>query len=350
MPGSKEIQQVIENAVGEVFDSQVAKLRTKVIEKVLADLEPLLSGPPTGTPTDQLNSAVSSVHDVSSQSEILGALLDGAAKFSGRAALFVVRGGEAKGWKARGFDDESAIKSVNLDSGKGLLGRAMQDRMPVAAAAAEFDSQFNQDFGNPADGNALVLPLVVKDKVAAFIYADAGMEAHSKIDSSALQLLVRDAGWWLELLALRKSGGGAVAAGGVEHSPADSMISPPERVVESEIAASAPVAVAAAAVIPEQPSAAVSIAPGDEEVHKKARRFAKLLVDEIKLYNQAKVTEGRQNRDLYERLREDIEKSRATYDKRYGQTPASQGDYFTVEVVRILADNDRDLMGEGFPQ
>jgi len=75
-----------------------------------------------------------------------------------------------------------------------------------------------------------------------------------------------------------------------------------------------------------------------------------LLVDEIKLYNQAKVTEGRQSRDLYDRLREDIDKSRATYDKRYGKTPAADGDYFTLEVIRILADNDRALMGDGFPQ
>jgi len=73
-------------------------------------------------------------------------------------------------------------------------------------------------------------------------------------------------------------------------------------------------------------------------------------MDEIKLYNQAKVQEGRENRDLYERLREDIDKSRATYEKRYGSTPAASGDYFMAEVVRILADNDRSLMGESFPQ
>src|SRR3954466_3328959 len=226
----------------------------------------------------------------------------------------------------------------------------MQDRMPVAAAAAEFDSQFIQDFGNPADGNALVLPLVVRDKVAAFVYADAGTEADSKIDSSALQLLTRDAGLWLELLALRKSGGAAAAPGmAPEHSPAESMISPTEKVVESEIAASAPMA--AAAPTPEEPKAHEPvIAPGDEEVHKKARRFAKLLVDEIKLYNQAKVSEGRENRDLYDRLREDIEKSRATYDKRYGQTPAADGDYFNQELVRILADNDPAIFGDNFPR
>ena len=87
---------------------------------------------------------------------------------------------------------------------------------------------------------------------------------------------------------------------------------------------------------------------GDEEVHKKAKRFAKLLVDEIKLYNQAKVNEGRQNRDLYDRLREDIDKSKATYDKRYGSTPAASANYFNDEIVRVLADNDVALMGGNF--
>jgi hypothetical protein len=89
--------------------------------------------------------------------------------------------------------------------------------------------------------------------------------------------------------------------------------------------------------------------PVEDEVHKKAKRFAKLLVDEIKLYNQPKVAEGRQNRDLYERLKEDIDKSRATYDKRYGESSVAGSDYFTQELIRILADNDVSLMGGSFP-
>jgi len=124
-------------------------------------------------------------------------------------------------------------------------------------------------------------------------------------------------------------------------------IEPAERVSESvgTLTGTAPAAAAAAA-----PAPSASIAPGDEEVHKKAKRFAKLLVDEIRLYNQAKVTEGRQKRDLYDRLKEDIEKSRATYDKRYGNTPAAAADYFNQELIRILADNDAALLGGGFSQ
>ena len=35
-------------------------------------------------------------------------------------------------------------------------------------------------------------------------------------------------------------------------------------------------------------------------------------------------------------------------NKRYGQTPAATGNYFTQEIIRVLADNDRSLMGDGF--
>ncbi len=83
---------------------------------------------------------------------------------------------------------------------------------------------------------------------------------------------------------------------------------------------------------------------------KKPRRFAKLLVEEIKLYNQPKVEEGRQNKDLYDRLKVDIEKSRATYDKRYAESAVASADYFTQELIRILADNDVSLMGASFPR
>jgi hypothetical protein len=86
----------------------------------------------------------------------------------------------------------------------------------------------------------------------------------------------------------------------------------------------------------------------EDELHNKARRFAKLLVDEIKLYNQAKVAEGRKARDLYSRLKDDIDKSRATYERRYGQI--GDVDYFRQELVRVLADDDPALLGASFAQ
>jgi hypothetical protein len=92
----------------------------------------------------------------------------------------------------------------------------------------------------------------------------------------------------------------------------------------------------------------LDLSPEDADVHRKAQRFARLLVDEIKLYNQAKVAEGRRKKDLYDRLKEDIDKSRGTFQKRYGNTAAASGDYFNHELLRSLAEDDISIMGSNF--
>jgi hypothetical protein len=111
---------------------------------------------------------------------------------------------------------------------------------------------------------------------------------------------------------------------------------------------SASAAAAHAASIASSDGGRMALSEEDAETHRKAQRFARLLVDEIKLYNQAKVTEGRKNKDLYDRLKEDIEKSRATYKKRYGNTVAASTDYFQTELVRSLAEDDISIMGANF--
>ena len=110
-----------------------------------------------------------------------------------------------------------------------------------------------------------------------------------------------------------------------------------------------PIGQAETEATPETPPVS-SISPEDQEVHRKAQRFAHLLVDEIKLYNQAKVAEGRKNKDLYDRLKETIEKSRGTYQKRYGSTAAASGNYFQREIIRSLAEDDLSIMGANFRQ
>ena len=87
----------------------------------------------------------------------------------------------------------------------------------------------------------------------------------------------------------------------------------------------------------------------EQRTHKDAKRFAKLLVSEIELYNKTKVSDGRKNKDLYKRLKADIERSRQTYEKRFGKTLAKQHDYFHEELVRTLAANDPSVLGGDDP-
>ena len=83
----------------------------------------------------------------------------------------------------------------------------------------------------------------------------------------------------------------------------------------------------------------------DEALHEEARRLARLLVSEIKLYNEEQVEEEHRNRDLYERLKEDIDRSRQVYDERVEPRILRSTDYFYQELVRILAARDSRALG-----
>lgn len=83
----------------------------------------------------------------------------------------------------------------------------------------------------------------------------------------------------------------------------------------------------------------------DAKKHDEARRFARLLVSEIKLYNESKVEQGRRNNDLYERLKEDIDRSRQMYDERIPDDVRKASNYFYDELVRILADGRTESLG-----
>ena len=237
-------------------------------------------------------------------------------------------------------------------------------------------------FGAPADDQVLVLPLLLKEKVAALVYADSGVEGGGKLDSAAVELLVLATSAWLEVASLRKQAlkeeeespeaparrlkaprrrcqaapahSDPFAAHAPKHVAAvpEPVAPPPPVEVEQPVAVAQVRArglsrAAAAAPAPAADPFA-NLSPEDADVHRKAHRFARLLVDEIKLYNQVKVSEGRKNKDLYDRLKEDIEKSRATYQKRYGNTAAGGADYFSQELVRSLAEDDTSIMGANF--
>ncbi|HLX74007.1 MAG TPA: hypothetical protein VKR26_04690 [Terriglobales bacterium] len=365
MADNNWIQEMVGRVVSQVLESQFPTLRDELVRRVLEELQPGL-GLGDSSPK-QLLHAISAVRQANGQKEILSALLDGASQFSSRAALFVVRGGTVTGWQGRGFADNDEVRNFSLDASSGLGARVLEQKAPVRGTAEDMDVNFTSSFSAPQDNRVLLLPLLLKEKLAAVLYADAGTESGGQLDDAALEMLVLSSGLWLEIVALRRATGAEPAAAPVEKSEAPVMESLPaaapvmaavaepvaetqaEAVAEPE-AEPAPMAMAVAAGAGSALSAPVPTAAGgnDDAVHRKAQRFAKLLVDEIKLYNKAKVQEGQANRDLYDRLKEDIEKSRAAYEKRYGSTVAGSARYFDQEIIQNLANNDRSLLGEGF--
>jgi len=367
MADDATIRDLVEKVVADALASGIPGIRRQIVQRVMDELHPLLSGSTAGPSLLQLKSAIASVQGRTAQSDILRALLDGVASFCGRVALFLVRGNSGVGWQSRGFRDNEAIKLLTLDLSQGLAARAVQQHSPAEGPVSEITSHFISGMGAPASGTCVVAPLVIREKVSGLLYADAGMQPNGHADSAALEILVQATATWLELLAIRKSaavqsaGAQTIMAGtsampelaprpanGDSAAPASAAAS----LASATAASPAPVAFAPKEEIAPSPAPSSGAAAngGDDELHRKARRFAKLLVDEIKLYNQAKVAEGKLNHDLYDRLRDDIDKSRATYDRRYAQSAVAGADYFVQELVRNLADGNPALLGNNLPR
>jgi hypothetical protein len=383
------VEQIVEKVVAQVLDHHIPQLRDELVKRVLEEL-PQATGVTSAGDSDggsaNLLKAIAAIQSGTTQKEILRALLDNTVRYSGRGALFVIKAGAATGWQGRGFnkDGDDTIKDFPLNVTAGVPEQALRSRMPFSGTSSDIDSEFVAQFGAPADGRLLVLPLVLKEKVAALVYADAGSEGGGKLDSSAVELLVLATGAWLEVASLRKQAAKEEQSGEASREKVESALPPvqsasahsdpfashapkhiasvPEEIpapppaavpppVEQPvaIAQSEPVITSAAAAAP-APAADpfANLSPEDADVHRKAQRFARLLVDEIKLYNQVKVSEGRKNKDLYDRLKDDIDKSRITFQKRYGNTAAGGADYFSQELVRSLAEDDISIMGANF--
>ena len=76
-----------------------------------------------------------------------------------------------------------------------------------------------------------------------------------------------------------------------------------------------------------------------------ARRFARLLVSEIKLYNEGAVRVGRERGDLLQRLGEEIDRARRLYEERVPATVPDRAQHFHNELVQTLAGGDSALLG-----
>ena len=210
MPERTAVEQIVEQVVSQVLEDQIPQLRAELVRRVLQELPQAAPASGAGAAGDggsaNLLKAISSIHSGTTQKEILRALLDNAVRYSGRGALFVVKAGAATGWQGRGFtkDGEDTIKDFALNVSSGAPEQALRSRMPFSGATSEIDPEFISRFGRPADDQVLVLPLLLKEKVAALVYSDAGTDPGGKMDTAALELLVRATSAWLEVASLRK--------------------------------------------------------------------------------------------------------------------------------------------------
>lgn len=89
-----------------------------------------------------------------------------------------------------------------------------------------------------------------------------------------------------------------------------------------------------------------NLPPEQQELHRRANRVAKVSMQDIKMLRPEQVRLGREHKDICVRLRDDIENARKEYDRRFRAILDHPVDYFQHWMVEILADGDREALGD----
>jgi hypothetical protein len=338
-----------------------------------------------------LLSAMAEVDTGANLTEVLTSLVNESAKQVDRVAMFIIKGTNAVGWYAKGFDNNEAVKQIQIPLASETIFKNVQtDRAPVLFSpnGAGQTAAALQRMGS-LGSSAIAAPMVLRDKLAAVLYCDT-TGSMSDPQAAFIDSLVRFASKTTDLLSFVPRTPGArpaapvVLPGAAAARPAAAPPPPPDgggtvMFTPSQMAAMnqaaappAPPPPPAAAARSEgagtvmftasqmdqmrqqmsqmkpaapAPPPAPALSPEEAKAHEDAKRFARLIVSEIKLYNEAKVTEGRKAKDLHSRLKEDIERGRQMYHDRISPGLRNNTNYFHDELVRLLAGGDPSALG-----
>lgn len=201
-----------------------------------------------------------------------------------------------------------------------------KDTVITLRAPSELTEEIAIQLGEPLSQRCYLFPILAGEEVCAVLYA----EDPAKPPRDALELL-------------------AVLANNTMPVPP-----PPEPVVEPE-AEPAPEliqiepAVAAGPPVLAQESMSVELPLAEEAIHGRARRFARLQVARLILFEPKAVESGRQNGSLYVNLKGLIDSGREQYRQEFLSDCPSMADYLHQELVRTLANDDLSKLGSEYP-
>lgn len=325
----ESIQQILNEALQQPF---------------LRDGAPQNAPAQEGDPLGDLAEFARDVECTADQGKILARLIEGSAALAPRVLLFIIKDAALRGWAGRGFAN-LALRNITVPlADDTVLGEAARSCCAVQESpmSRQGNAALTTQLGTPAE--QLAVPLWVRDRVAAILYADT-MDGVWYPD--AITVMTSLAALSLEALPARVRyprpvGTGSQAIPILDAEPVEAKQAPaapePRPVPKTHAAPEPEVHEINEDEVAELPEASPESGQGE------AVRFARLLVSEIALYNERAIEEGRRTKDLYQRLKDDIERSRKMYEQRFSPTQQGGTNHFRDELIRTIAGGDRSAI------
>lgn len=323
-------------------DDRIREIVDNVSRALADELSSITLPPPELRTPPSLVVSLRGVSGAANQADALESLLAGATSFGARAALFVVREGAAHGWRGEGFgsreDGSDPVSGAVLSVDEPAVRAAIEGEA-VSCGGADPEHGRVPDFGQGEVVEARLEPIRVRDKVLGLLYADRTAE-ESGWDPVAIEALARVTELAVERLALSRPRPRRTAAEG-QREPGAARSHP---------------AAATAAPAPEGPPPATPARTepggsgernddGDDATREDARRFARLLMEELLLYYESDVEAGRAAHDLEQRLGDRIDEARNMFQQRYATVLDEPEAVFREAMVEVLAAGHPEVLG-----
>jgi hypothetical protein len=306
----------MERAIEETIAAMAARLEGEYQDALAARLrEVAQSGKSARRDLIQkLNQSVRRLRHPENESHWAHTLVDATRGFCDRAALFLIRDHRLHLEASRNIDGPPPGDGTPLEAAP-AFATAIDTRDTLAALRTRGElSEHVANFLGETSEKCWLIPIIARHGVDAVLYADSG-----DVDLGALELLAGIAG---------------------------SIAEPPP--APAAVAHSEPLITIAPIEKPEILSW-FSLSREDRELHLRAQRFARVQVAHIRLYQSEKVKNGRTAHDLYTSLKEEIDAAREAYRREVLNASDSMVDYLHLELMRTLANDDVEALGQDYP-
>ena len=360
---TEEVQQQLERgwrehlarAIDERFVSLAARIETETARRSTEAAEAAREAAREAAAadlrryTERLNQTARRLEQAEDAPAWASALLDGLHFFAPQVTLFSVLTGKLRyeGHRApagRQFGDFGQL-DLPADAAPAFANvLETLDTVIALATPGELTEPLARTMRADPEKRICLLPVTIgrstgNRRVAAIVYAEPG---GAPSDTNALELLAALAGATLDCRLNRR------APTPVKAVPAQTPALSGE-LVNISASVETPGAEPLEPPPPPPPPPPLADLPRvEQEWHARAQRFARVRVAEMRLYQAQAVRQGRDQARLYMALRGEMDRSRAQFKHEFLHV-SSMVDYFHLEVVRTLANDDPALLGPEYP-
>ncbi len=268
-----------------------------------------------------LHKAVRRAENAEGRDDVIAALLDGVSSYAERAVLLQLEGDMITGiCGIPGSEDPYESHSVEIPVEHApALHNSKQSGEPLVAMRleSEFSSELLGYLGEAADEKIRIFPVLSRGLVKALLLAEAGTKP---FHAGSIEILTMTAGhrWTVSKEAAEPTQLIAIQ-GSQEPKPKENTQN------------------------------WFQLSPQEQEVHLRAQRFARVQVAELRLYQSERVRQSRRDNNIYGVFRSEIDQAREEFRTQFVETCPSMLDYYHMELVRILANENEKVLGPEYP-